>query len=113
VPQTAKLFYFSRGDGTCAGHLAKVAADGGPESALRGSGLRGPEQWPAVRPTGTQIAFARYDCATHQRAWFWSVLVLAPVIGEVRNELLTLRSGVDLVSMSFDASGQFLLYATT
>jgi len=41
------------------------------------------------------------------------IATLDPITGKVRNVLLTLRKGMDLVSMSFDASGQFLLYATT
>lgn len=193
--------YFSRGDGTCAGHLAAVAVEGGAENALQGSGLRGPEQWPAARPAGNTIAFVRFDCATHQESlilaglgsrseqrfpggsiaytsWnhdgtslaysdvgtVWVVDVnpsgtvtrshrlpavqgcllthatfvpetqlltvaqacgpegpahqvkiveVDPLTGEVRKLLLTLRSGMDLVSMSFDATGQFLLYAST
>src|SRR2546427_11389584 len=191
-----KTIYFSRGDGTCAGHLATLAVDGGSEIPLQGSGLRGPEQWPAARPTGTEIAFARYDCATYKVSLVvanlgseqrfpaeavafasWSsdgsqlaysdvpaitvlevnaggtvtsshrlpslegcqvthlefvpqaqllavaeacgsegpnrqvkIATLDPITGKVRNVLLTLRKGMDLVSMSFDASGQFLLY---
>ena len=194
-----KTIYFSRGDGTCAGHLATVAVDGGPEIPLQGSGLRGPEQWPAARPTGTEIAFARYDCATYKASLVvanlgaeqhfpaegitfasWSsdgsrlaysdgpaisvldvnaggavtsshrlpgvqgcelthpefvpqtqllavaeacgvegpnrlvkIVTVDPTSGEVRNLLLTLRSGMELVSMSFDVTGQFLLYETT
>jgi len=194
-----KTIYFSRGDGTCAGHLATVAVDGGREIALQGSGLRGPEQWPAARPTGTEIAFARYDCATYKASLVvanlgseqhfpsegiafasWSsdggrlaysdgpaitildvnaggavtsshglpavqgcqlthpefvpqtrllavaeacgvegpnrqvkIVTVDPTSGEVRNVLLTLRTGMELVSMSFDATGQFLLYGTT
>jgi hypothetical protein len=196
-----KYIYFSRGDGTCAGHLATVAVGGGPENPLQGSGLRGPEQWPAVRPTGTEIAFARHDCATSKESLIvarlgsgseqhfvaetvafasWSsdssrlaysdvpaitvldvnadgavtsshrlpsvegcqlmhsefvpqtqllavaeacgaqgpnrqvkIVTVDPTSGALRNVLLTLATGMELVSMSFDASGQFLLYATT
>jgi hypothetical protein len=196
-----KTIYFSRGDGTCASHLATVAVGGGPENPLRGSGLHGPELWPAVRPAGTEIAFARYDCATHKPSLIvaslgsgseqhfvaetvafpgWSsdgsrlaysddpaitvldvnaggavtsshrlpsiqgcqlthpafvpqtqlvavaeacgvqgpnrqvkIVTVDPNSGEVRNVLLTLRTGMELVSMSFDASGQFVLYETT
>jgi len=196
-----KTIYFSRGDGTCAGHLATVAVDGGAEQALQGSGLRGPEQWPAVRPDGNTIAFGRYDCATHQESlilarldsrseqrfpagsiaftsWnpdgtslaysndgtVWvanvnpsgtvtsshrlppvqgcllthgtfvpqtqllavaqacgpegpahqvTIVEVDPLTGGVHKLLLTLRNGMNLVSMSFDATGQFLLYAST
>ena len=54
--------WFSRGEGTCAAHLASVPVAGGKEERLPGSGEAGPEGTPLPRPGRAQIAYARIDC---------------------------------------------------
>jgi hypothetical protein len=54
--------WFSRGEGTCAAHLASVPLGGGKEEKLRGSGEAGHEGTPLPRPGRPHIAYARVDC---------------------------------------------------
>jgi len=62
VSPDGRTVWFSRGDGTCAAHLASVPVAGGKERAIPGSGEAGPENQPLPRPGRAQIAFARSDC---------------------------------------------------
>jgi len=57
-----RAVWFSRGDGSCAAHLASVPLDGGKEKMLPGSGEAGPESRPLPRPGRPHIAYARGDC---------------------------------------------------
>ncbi|HEY4409839.1 MAG TPA: hypothetical protein VGO87_08145 [Acidimicrobiia bacterium] len=57
-----RTVWFSRGDGSCASHIAFVPAAGGPERSLPGSGEDGPESTPLPRPGHDQLAYARGDC---------------------------------------------------
>ena len=57
-----RTVWFSRGDGSCAAHIASVPAAGGPERSLPGSGEAGPESTPLPRPGHDQLAYARSDC---------------------------------------------------
>jgi len=62
VGSDGRTVWFSRGDGTCAAHIAWVAAAGGPERGLPGSGEDGPETTPLPRPGHDQLAYSRADC---------------------------------------------------
>ncbi|HEV7536550.1 MAG TPA: hypothetical protein VGP90_13000, partial [Acidimicrobiia bacterium] len=55
--------WVSRGDGSCAAHLASVPAAGGPERSLPGSGEEGPESTPLPRPRHDQLAYTRASCS--------------------------------------------------
>ena len=57
-----RTVWFSRGDGTCAAHLASVPLAGGKEEQLPGSGEAGPEGTPLPRPDRPHIAYSRADC---------------------------------------------------
>jgi hypothetical protein len=60
------VLYFARGDGSCAGHLARVPIAGGEEkpflTGLSDADGSAPERHTALRSTGTTIAFARANC---------------------------------------------------
>jgi len=62
VTADGRAVWFSRGDGTCAAHLAQVPTAGGAEQRLPGSGEAGPEGNPLPRPGRPQVAYARTDC---------------------------------------------------
>ena len=57
-----RTVWFSRGDGSCAAHLASVPLAGGKEEKLPGSGEVGPEGTPLPRPGRPHIAYSRIDC---------------------------------------------------
>jgi len=57
-----RTVWFSRGDGSCAAHLASVPVAGGKEEKLPGSGEAGPEGTPLPRPGRPHIAYSRIDC---------------------------------------------------
>jgi hypothetical protein len=57
-----RTVWFSRGDGSCAAHLASVPLAGGKEEKLPGSGEAGPESTPLPRPDRPHIAYSRADC---------------------------------------------------
>jgi hypothetical protein len=57
-----RTVWFSRGDGSCAAHIASVPVAGGDEKPLPGSGEVGPERMPLPRPGRDQLAYARADC---------------------------------------------------
>jgi hypothetical protein len=57
-----RTVWFSRGDGSCAAHLASVPLAGGKEEKLPGSGEAGPEGTPLPRPDRPHIAYSRADC---------------------------------------------------
>jgi hypothetical protein len=57
-----RTVWFSRGDGSCAAHLASVPLAGGKEEKLAGSGEAGPEATPLPRPSRPHIAYSRIDC---------------------------------------------------
>ena len=63
VSPDGRTVWFSRGDGSCAAHLAWVAAAGGAERSLPGSGESGPETTPLPRPGRDQLAYTRAGCA--------------------------------------------------
>jgi dipeptidyl aminopeptidase/acylaminoacyl peptidase len=62
VSPDGRKVWFSRGDGSCAAHLASVPVAGGKETKLPGSGEAGPETVPLPRPGRPQLAYARIDC---------------------------------------------------
>ncbi|MGH9008604.1 MAG: hypothetical protein ACRDYF_02020, partial [Acidimicrobiia bacterium] len=57
-----RTVWFSRGDGSCAAHLASIPLSGGKEEKLPGSGEAGPEGTPLPRPGQPHIAYSRIDC---------------------------------------------------
>ena len=57
-----RTVWFSRGDGSCAAHVASVPLGGGKEKKLPGSGEAGPEATPLPRPGRPHIAYSRTDC---------------------------------------------------
>jgi dipeptidyl aminopeptidase/acylaminoacyl peptidase len=57
-----RTVYFTRGDGTCAAHLARVPVGGGAEQRVSGELSDVTETLPAIRPDGKRIAFVRYHC---------------------------------------------------
>ena len=57
-----RTVWLSRGDGSCAAHLASVPLAGGKERKLPGSGEVGPEGSPLPRPGRPHIAYSRIDC---------------------------------------------------
>ena len=62
LSQDGRTVWFSRGDGSCAAHLASVPLAGGKEEKLPGSGEVGPEGTPLPRPDRPHIAYSRIDC---------------------------------------------------
>jgi hypothetical protein len=62
VTPDGRTVWFSRGDGSCAAHLASVPVTGGKEEKLPGSGEAGPEGTPLPRPSQPHIAYSRIDC---------------------------------------------------
>ena len=57
-----RTVWFSRGEGSCAAHLASIPLAGGKEEKLPGSGEAGPERTPLPRPGHPHIAYSRLDC---------------------------------------------------
>jgi dipeptidyl aminopeptidase/acylaminoacyl peptidase len=62
VSPDGRRVWFSRGDGSCAAHLASAPVAGGKEQKVPGSGEAGPETVPLPRPGFAQLAYARSDC---------------------------------------------------
>lgn len=62
VDADRQVVWFSRGDGSCATHLASVPVAGGPETPMPGSGEYGTDSEPLPRPGYDQIAFYRAPC---------------------------------------------------
>jgi dipeptidyl aminopeptidase/acylaminoacyl peptidase len=101
VSPDGRTVWFSRGDGTCAAHLASVPVAGGEEQALPGSGEAGPENQPLPRPGRAQIAFARSDCDKPGEAL---------VIGDVRG--LEGYGQTGLIPLAWSRDGNRILAAT-
>jgi hypothetical protein len=78
VDADRKALIFQRGDGTCAGHLAKITLPDGPEVALPSKPDIGPEGDPAIRPKTSEIAFSRYHCDGRAT----DLVIGAPDLGE-------------------------------
>jgi hypothetical protein len=57
-----RTVWFSRGDGSCAAHLASIPLAGGKEQKLPGSGEAGAEGTPLPRPGYPHVAYSRIDC---------------------------------------------------
>lgn len=77
VGATGRTVWFSRGDGTCAAHIASVPAAGGAERTLPGSGESGPERSPLPRPGHAQLAYSRSSCSDG---------TVALVVGDLRGD---------------------------
>ena len=78
VTSDGRTVWFSRGDGTCAAHIASVPAAGsGTERQLPGSGEAGPERFPLPRPGHAQLAYSRYRCSDG---------AVALVVGDLRGD---------------------------
>lgn len=101
VSPDGRTVWFSRGDGTCAAHLASVPVAGGKEQALPGSGEAGPENQPLPRPGRAQIAFARTDCDKPGEAL---------VVGDVRG--LEGYGQTGLIPLAWSRDGNRILAAT-
>jgi len=93
-----RTVWFSRGDGSCAAHLAAVPAAGGPERALPGSGEAGPEGTPLPRPGHDQLAYSRADCSGPGDTL---------VVGDLRG--LHAHGQVGLVPIAWSRDGDHLL----
>jgi hypothetical protein len=93
--------------------VLEVNAAGTVTNSHQLASVQGCPLWDAVFVPQTQLLAVGQRCGAEGPTRQVKIVDVDPVTGELRNVLLTLRSGVDLVSMSFDASGQFLLYATT
>ncbi|HZQ79144.1 MAG TPA: hypothetical protein VFE55_17545 [Acidimicrobiia bacterium] len=64
ITANGRTVWFTRGDGTCAAHIASVPAAGtSAERPLPGSGDDGPELFPLPRPGHAQLALTRYRCS--------------------------------------------------
>jgi dipeptidyl aminopeptidase/acylaminoacyl peptidase len=102
VSPDGRTVWFSRGDGTCAAHLASVPLAGGKEQAVPGSGEAGPENQPLPRPGRAQIAFARSDCDEPGEAL---------VVGDLRG--LEGYGQTGLVPLAWSRDGNHLLAVTS
>ena len=101
VTPDGRTVWFSRGDGTCAAHLASVPLAGGAERKLPGSGEAGPESLPLPRPRRAQIAYARASCSDSGEAL---------VVGDLRGVEGHGQLGLEPLQWSRD--GDHLLAAT-
>ena len=102
VSPDGRTVWFSRGDGTCAAHLASVPVAGGPEQAVPGSGEAGPENQPLPRPGRAQLAFARTDCDEPGESL---------VVGDLRG--LEGYGQTGLVPLAWSRDGDHLLAVTS
>jgi hypothetical protein len=110
VSHDGRTVWFTRGDGSCAAHLASVPAAGGREQAVPGSGEAGPESSPLPRPGHPQLAYARANCDDADRALI--VSDLAGLEGHGQIGLLPVawsRDGDHLLATSVDGSEVRLL----
>jgi hypothetical protein len=98
VSPDGRTVWFSRGDGSCAAHIASVPVAGGPEKALPGSGEAGPEGTPLARPGRSQLAWSRADCKDSAEAL---------VVGDLRG--LEGHGQIGLVPLAWSRDGDHLL----
>jgi len=96
-----RTVWFSRGDGTCAAHLASMALAGGKEEKLPGSGEAGPEGTPLPRPGRPHIAYSRTDCKEPTAAL---------IVGDLGG--LEGHGQLGLVPLAWSRDGRLLLAAT-
>jgi dipeptidyl aminopeptidase/acylaminoacyl peptidase len=101
VSPDGRTVWFSRGDGTCAAHIASVPVGGGKEQKLPGSGEAGPEGRPLPRPGKAQLAWSRADCKGSDTAL---------VVGDLRGREGHGQKG--LVPLAWSRDGDHLLAVT-
>jgi len=101
VSPDGRTVWFSRGDGSCAAHLASVPVAGGGEQKLPGSGEAGPEGAPLPRPGRDQLAYSRTSCSDSGQAL---------VIGDLRG--LEGHGQLGLVPLGWSRDGTRLLATT-
>lgn len=102
VSPDGRTVWFSRGDGSCAAHIASVPTAGGSEKALPGSGEAGPEGTPLPRPGQAQLAWSRTDCQDSAEAL---------VVGDLRG--LQGHGQIGLVPLAWSRDGDQLLAVTS
>jgi hypothetical protein len=93
-----RTVWFSRGDGSCAAHLASIPLSGGKEEKLPGSGEAGPEGTPLPRPGYPHIAYSRIDCKEPGTAL---------IVGDLDG--LQGRGQLGLVPLAWSRDGSLLL----
>lgn len=101
VSVNGRTVWFSRGDGTCAAHIASVPVAGGAERTLPGSGESGPERFPLPRPGHAQLAYSRASCSDG---------TVALVVGDLRGDESHGQAGFEPLAWSRDGAH---LLATT
>jgi len=97
-----RTVWFSRGDGSCAAHLASVPLEGGKEEKLPGSGEAGPESRPLPRPDRAHVAYARNDCKDPGAT--------ALIVGDLAG--LEGHGQLGLVPLAWSRDGRLLLAST-
>ena len=105
-----RTVWFSRGDGSCAAHLASIPLAGGKEQKLPGSGEAGAEGTPLPRPGQPHVAYSRIDCKEPGAALI--VGDLAGLEGHGQLGLVPLawsRDGTHLLATAADGDGAQLL----
>jgi hypothetical protein len=100
VSPDGRSVWFSRGDGSCAAHLASVPVTGGDEQTVPGSGDAGPEGMPLPRPGHAQLAYSRSGCEHPGEAL---------VVGDLRG--VEGHGQVGLVPLAWSRDGDHLLAA--
>jgi hypothetical protein len=102
VSPDGRTVWFSRGDGTCAAHIASVPLSGGEEQKLPGSGEAGPERLPLPRPGRAQLAYFRADCHDRDESL---------VVGDLRG--LEGHGQIGLLPRAWNRAGDRLLAVTS
>jgi hypothetical protein len=100
--------YFSRGDGTCAGHVAQIDLVNGGETAVPGASppTNAVDSGLSVRPDGGAVAFGRYHCDTRV-----TDLVIVPISGAPTTEVVGAGLGGPLGPRSWLPDGSQLIVA--